>query len=93
MDFCKENLELLKYFLDLEKDEVPEWTFLWTVLSTLRSIEWKSILQEARKIRTQKSNEDQNELIEIYPDLLDRLIAAPMLTKSKYIYTIILTTL
>ena len=92
-NFVKEVPELLKYFPDLEKDEVPDRTFLWTVLSTLRPIGWKSILEVARKIRTQQSNEDQNELIEIYPDLLDKLIAAPMLTKGKYISTIILTAL
>ena len=91
--FVKEVPELLKYFPDLEKDEVPDRTFLWTVLSTLRPIGWKSILEETRKIRTQKSGEDQNELIEIHPDLLDRLIAAPMQTKGKYISTIILTAL
>ena len=91
--FVKEVPELLKYFPDLEKDEVPDRTFLWTVLSTLRPIGWKSILEEARKIRTEQSGEDQNELIEIHPDLLDRLIAAPMLTKGKYIFTIILTVL
>ena len=42
-------------------------------------------MEEARKIRTQQSGEDQNELIEIHPDLLDKPIAAPMLTKGKYI--------
>ena len=91
--FVKEVPELLKYFPDLEKDEVLDRTFLWTVLSTLRPIEWKSILEEVRKIRTQQSNEDQNELIEIHSEIIDKLILAPMLTKGKYISTIILTTL
>ena len=50
-------------------------------------------MKEARKIRTKKSGEDQNELIEIYSDLLDILIAVLMLIKGKYIYTIILTAL
>ena len=89
--FVKEVPELLKYFPFLGKGEDPNRTFLWTVLSTLRQIEWKSILEEARKIRTQQSGEDQNELIEILLDLLNRFIVAPILTKGKYIYTIILT--
>ena len=84
-NFVKEVPELLKYFPDLADNELPDRTFLWTVLSTLRPDGWKIMLEEARKARCKQSEDNNDEFIEIHPDLLNKILAAPMLTKGTFI--------
>ena len=84
-NFVKEVPKLLKYFSDLTDNELPDRMFLWTVLSTLRSDDWKIMLEEARKPRCKQSEDNNREFIEKHPYLLKKILAAPMLTKGTFI--------
>jgi hypothetical protein len=52
-------------------------------LGKLREDELKQLISEARSSRSQKKQEDKNELMEIHSDYLEKLVAAPQLSKSK----------
>ena len=47
----REVPELMIYFPDLEQNELPDRTFMWTILSTFREDAVKSLIEEARKSR------------------------------------------
>ena len=61
----------MKYFPDLNQNELPDRSFLWTILGTLRTKECKQLLEDARKKRSNKTEESKDELIEIAPDFLN----------------------
>ena len=81
--FIKEIPELLQYFPNLEKDELPDRSFIWTILSTLRYDEWKQLIWDARNARSKCDEENNGELIEIDPEFLNKLMTTPMLSAGK----------
>ena len=81
--FIKEVPELLQYFPNLEKDELPDRYFMWTILSTLRYDEWKQLINNARNARSKSDKENNDELIEIDPEFLNKLIATSILSTGK----------
>ena len=83
--FIKEVPELLKYFPNWDNDELPDRSFLWTILSTLRHDEWKLLINEARNVRSKNDKQNHDELIEIDSEFLDKLIATPILSTGKQI--------
>ena len=85
LNFVKEVPELLKHFSDLADNELPDKTFLWIVLSTLRTDGWEIILEEERKASCRQSEDNNEEFIEMYSYLLNKILAAPMLTKGTFI--------
>ena len=80
--FVKEISELLKYFPELSDDELPDRSYMWTVLSTLKMEEWKKLVEEARKARGQNLEESKESLIEVHPEILEKLLQAPLLPKG-----------
>ena len=78
--FVKEIPELLKYFLEFVENHLPDRSFLWSILGTLRTKEYRQLLEDARKARSENSKENKEELIEIDPDYLNQIVSAP--TKS-----------
>ena len=81
--FIKEVPELLQYFPILEKDELPDRSFMWTILSTLRYDEWKQLIKNTRNARSKSDKVNNDELIEIDPEFLNKLIATPILSTGK----------
>ena len=71
--FVKDVPELLQYFPDVQKDELPNRSFMWMILSTLKPDECKQLINEARVARSKKDEENNNELIEIHPEFLKKL--------------------
>ena len=81
----KEVPDLMSYFPDFQANEVPDRSFMWSVVRTLRPETCKELLEKARKARSLDSEENKNELIEIHPDFIDKLLRIPNLPKSSTI--------
>ena len=79
----KETEYLVQYFPTYEEGSLPERSFLWGILCTLRKEAWKALLKEARNKRGKKEIEDKEELIEIDPQILDKLMIVLTVSKSK----------
>ena len=79
----KETEDLVKYFPTYEEGSLPERSFLWGILCTLRRDVWKALLKEARNRRGKKEVEDKEELIEIDPQILDKPMSVPTVSKGK----------
>ena len=88
--FIKEVPELLKYFPNWDKDELPDRFFMWTILSKLRHDKWKQLINEARNARSKKDKQNHDELIKIDSEFLDKHIATPILSTGKQITSRIL---
>ena len=79
----KEEPELMKYFPDIEEGHLPDRSFIWTILSTLRGEACKKLIESARNARASDSVEHKGELIEIDPDLLNDIMQTPLMSKCK----------
>ena len=84
-EMIKEVSNLLSYFPDFQANEMPDRTFMWSVVSTLRPDACKELLEKARKVRSLDSEENNDELIEIHPDFMDKLLDIQNLSKSTII--------
>ena len=84
-EMIKEVPDLMSYFPDFQANEVPDRSFMWSVVSTLRPEACKELLEKPRKTRSLNSEENKNELIEIHPDFMDKLLRIPNLPKSSTI--------
>ena len=73
----------MKYFPDFAEGEYPDRAFMWGVLGALMTDAWKDLINKARMSRSTNNQENDSELIEIYPDFLDKLMKVPNLEKSK----------
>ena len=80
---AKDVPELMKYFPDIEEGKLPDRSFMWTIFSTLRGETCKKLIETARNARGYDSAEHRDELIEIAPDLLNDIMQAPLMSKSK----------
>ena len=80
--FVKEIPELLKYFSDFKENQLPDRSFLWSILGTLRTKECRQLLEDARKARSKNSEENKEELIEIDPDYLNQIVLALTMSHS-----------
>jgi hypothetical protein len=81
--FVKELPDLMEYFPDVGENGVPERSFLWGILGTLRPDAWKQLLEQSKKARSNDIEEEKGDLIEIHPDILQMLKNAPLLSKGK----------
>ena len=79
----KEWPDLLEYFPNFEETEHPDRSFMWAVLSSMRPDACKQLLENARKARSSQAKESKDELIEIHPSFLDKLLSISVLAKSK----------
>ena len=53
------------------------------IFCTLRKDAWKALLKEDQNRSGKKEIEDKKELIEIYPQILDKLMSVPTVWKGK----------
>ena len=74
-DFVKETEDLIQYFPTYEEGSLPESSFLWRIFCILRKDAWKVLLKEARNRRGKKEVEEKKKLIEIDPQILDKLMS------------------
>ena len=72
----------MKYFPDIGDNHVPDRAFMWTVLGTLKYEACQQLLKDARKARSLETEENKDDLIEIHPEFLERLLATPLLPKG-----------
>ena len=82
----KQVPDLLTYFPDLEEDELPDRTFMWTILCTLKEEACKTLISEAREKRSKKAENDNGELVEIHQDFIDQLLTAPQISRGSYLF-------
>ena len=75
--------DLLNNFTDFEPRELPDREFMWTILSTLRENEVKTIINQVRGNRALSAQEDKQELIKITPSILNELLNVPHINKGK----------
>ena len=75
--------DLLNNFTDFEPRELPDREFMWTILSTLRENEVKTIINKVRGNRALSAQEDKQELIKIAPSILNELLNVPHINKGK----------
>ena len=83
MESCEATAWPHKYFPDLQEGEYPDRAFLWGILGTLRNDACKKLINDARVSRSKNNEEEKDDLIEVHPDFLDKLIMAPITSKSK----------
>ena len=86
--FVKEADDLMLHFPNIDEDELPDCSFMWEILGTLRKYEWKKFVKEARVSRSLDSTKSKEDLIEIHPDFLYALLAIPNLPGRKYESTV-----
>ena len=81
-DFVKETEDLVPYFLTFEEVFLPKRSFLWGILGTLKRNIWKQLLKETIISSRKKKKEYKEELIEIDPQILSKLVEAPSVSKG-----------
>mmetsp|Transcript_7729 Transcript_7729/g.6838 ORF Transcript_7729/g.6838 Transcript_7729/m.6838 type:complete len:196 (+) Transcript_7729:286-873(+) len=69
--FVLENEDLVKYFPDIKEKEHPERAFLWAILNTNMHKAVESLKSEARKQRSIKNEELDDNLVEIKPEIYE----------------------
>ena len=63
--YIKEIEELNQYFADFKLDELSEREFLWTIILIFRPEATKKIIEDVRKNRSIKSEENKEELVRL----------------------------
>ena len=81
-ELVKEVLDLVEYFPELSEGELPDRSFLWGVLGTLRNEAWQELFQNSRKSRSSGVEEVNNEMIETHPTMIDKLMKIPNISKD-----------
>ena len=56
---------------------------MWGVLGALKGDACKELISKARQARSTGNEENKYDFIEIHPDLLDKLMKVPTMSKSK----------
>ena len=69
----KEIEELNEYFLILKENQFPERSFMWTIISILRPDVTKKLIEEARKHRSIKPDENRDNLVEVDPEIFKEI--------------------
>ena len=69
----KEISDLSWYFPDFREGQLPEREYLWNVLYTLKPNETGQLIKDAREKRNVSSSAPSENLVEIAPDLLQKL--------------------
>ena len=71
------------YFPNFKEDEIPDKTNMCIILCTLKLDKWKKLIEEARKARGHSLEESKDPLIEVHPEILLKLLEAPLISKGK----------
>ena len=59
---------------------------MWAIFGTLSREALKALLEDASKARSWETNEPKDELIEIYPEILEELLSSPIQSKSNLLF-------
>lgn len=69
----KESEDLVMYFPDMVGDQLPERSFLFSILTSLRPQELKSLVEDARRNRSVIHKPSEDELIAFLPNVRDEV--------------------
>lgn len=72
--------------ISLRTNQLPDREFMWNVLHTLKPQSTKALIEDAFKNRGIENEEDKNEMIEIAPEHLEKLIQVPTQRVSIQVY-------
>ena len=86
-NFLKEIQNLLQYFPDLSNSTIPDRTYLFTILSTLKGEELNKLIKKSRDMRALQNEVDENQMIEIRKDIKDEIFA--FLNKISKLYVLL----
>ena len=78
----KEIPELAKYFSDFKKGEYSDRAYMWGVLGALKKDAWKELISKTRHAWSTGDEDHKDDLIEIHPDLLEKLMKTYTMVKS-----------
>ena len=87
-NLIKVNDEIMEYFPEYEDNQLPERTFMFTILCTLKGDTMKNTIKTARTNRSANLIEDEMNLISINSILKDELFSLPIL-KSIHLHRIL----
>jgi hypothetical protein len=76
----KQNEAIMEYMPDYEDDELPERTFLYTIVATIYPNETERLVQNCRAKRSLKETKEKDELVEITEEIkgeIDSLLHHP----------------
>ena len=82
--YIKEIEEFNQYFQDFKVGEPPERKFHWSIISTFCPEATKKIIEDARKDRSIKSEENKEELVEVDNKIFQK-IKSVFSQKGKFI--------
>ena len=77
---CQRDPWTCSIFPDYTEGKLPERAYMWSILWTLREHAGIKILETARKDKIIQAEERKDELIEIYPEILNEILSAPALS-------------
>ena len=80
--YIKELPDVLEYFPEIGDDELPDRSFMWGVIRTLRREDWQTMLENARKARSLGRDEPKDNLKEIHAQIFEELLAVPLQSKG-----------
>ena len=66
--------DINQYFLDFRESELPDRQFMWDVLNTVRPRTTQRLIENAIQNRGVDNEEDKDDLIEIAPEYLNKLM-------------------
>ena len=73
--YVQEVPKLMEYFSDYSENIIPDRTFLFTILSTIRKAELKELIKKTQASRAVQNEEDKEQMIEIRNDIKDEIFA------------------
>ena len=79
--YIKELPDLLEYFPEIGDDELPDRSFMWGVIGTLRREAWQTMLEDARKARSLGRDEPKDIFCRDLPTNSWRITCSPVAIK------------
>ena len=71
--FIKEVDDLYAYFPDYQNNQLPEYDFLFKVLSTIKGNEIKELISKSRASRSVENKEEEDDIIILKNELKDEI--------------------
>ena len=66
---------LMIYFPDYTESQLPDREFMFAIISTVYPKSLRELVEKAREKRSLKEDADKDELIEIDPEVLNRIMS------------------
>ena len=80
--------DLLEYFPNYSKNELPNRDYLWSVLATLRGEATEHLIKQAIEHRSISTDVNKDELVEISPQILKEIKSVSAQKSKKEIFII-----